>query len=146
MINLADDMQSASLAFQESIEEMILDGVPYYDDRIYTAARIAVRNYVPVIANLKDNRVAVGAEYGAALNGSEVMALGSLAVNAEFSGIYARERRTIVCVGNQEVEIVQLDLNAELVPRFAEPDPVDMVFYNEIVIPFGAIRSFDAQI
>lgn len=66
-----------------------------------------------------------------------------MAVGATLAAVQIQELHEIIGGGEDSVELVRHDLCAVLVPRFVDPDPVDLVFSDGLYVPFGSFRLLE---
>lgn len=142
----ATQLRACSEVFQQSMYELQQRGVAYYDDRAYQAARDAIATYVPDVVAMSGGRVGVEAELGVALEGKTLRKFGGVAVNAVLHAVDIQELHEVIEEGGVSIELVRHDLCGLFVPVFVDPDPVELVFGDELYVPFGAITQLDPAV
>lgn len=143
MISYADQLRACSDSFQDSMVTLQEQGVSYYDDRAYDAARRAIQTFAPDIVAMSGERAQVEADLGVALEEEMSRKYGGLAVNAILRGVQIQELHEVVEEGGAKIELVRHDLCALFVPRYVDPDPVDIVFSGELYVPFGSFTLLE---
>lgn len=143
MIPYADQLRASSESFQESMNALQQQGVTYYDDRAYQAAKRAIQNFAPELLSMSGERIAVEAELGVGLEDGDPRKYGGLAVKAILRSVQIQEIHEFIEEDGSQIELVRHDLCALLVPKYVDPDPVDIVFSGELYVPFGTVTALN---
>ena len=139
-----EKIQIISELFREGMDKHELTGGKYYDDTAVALAGHAIQTFMPEIASWQQNRVVVEANSGLLIDGANVTTLEGMAVEARLERVSIQQLIGNVAIGDIGLSIDHYDLFAVLRPRYVDPDPQDIVFGEEVMVPFSEVRLFEA--
>lgn len=143
MTSYVNQLRTCSEVFQHSMFELQQQGVSYYDDQAYHAAREAIETFVPDIVAMSGERVGIEAELGMAHDGVRSLKFGGVAVKAVLRSVQIRELHEFIEEDGLSIELVRADLCGLFVPLYTDPEPVELVLNDELYVPFGAVNGFE---
>jgi hypothetical protein len=142
--NNSERIQTISEVFRENIERHEENGGTYYDERAGLIAKEAIETFMPGLVNLQGQRLVVEAIQGIALHDERAVPHEGLHVEAKLTRVSIQQlTSTIKDKGFGTVALTSYDLFAVLEPRFKDPDPVEIVFGDALLVPFAGIEHFD---
>lgn len=142
--NNSEKIQTISEVFREDIARHEANGGTYYDEKAGQIAKQAIDTFMPGFAELRQGRLIVDAARGITLQGEQITRHDGLHVEAKLARVSIQQlTSTIEEEGLGAVSLTNYDLFAVLEPRYKDPDPVDIVFGDELLIPFADIERFD---
>lgn len=143
-------MQTISEIVAEKLEAHVRRGGTYYDDGAEAIAAQAIHTCMPQLPSLLDTRVTVAANSGLSLVESNTPRVGFEAQHHQgihvIGGLGRVSIQTIVSTmgaGPDALQMSRYDLFAVIKPRYMNPDPVDIVFGNELCVPFSGVTRFE---
>lgn len=145
-IDLGEKLRTASDLFREEAGVLVEKGARYYDDAIFDTAVSALQRVVPEIAALAHSRV--GVESGRVVSidtrDHSSISFGGVVVEATLKGIILQELREEADFDGVALDRDVIDLCAVLLPRYVDPNPVDVVLRDELYVPLSGIRSLES--
>jgi hypothetical protein len=142
----AEKIKTISEIFREEINDHVNAGGAYYDDRAGQIAAQAIHTIMPDLVDMQGSRVVVESLSGigsASNQDKDYSSFTGLRVEAELKRVSIQQAVHNLMIGDTGLSYVSYDLFAVLSPRFEEPDPVDIVFSQELYVPFGSVEQFD---
>lgn len=142
--NNSDRIQTISEVFRKDIERHEANGGTYYDEKAGQLAKEAIATCMPDLVKLQKERLIVEAARGITLQGDQVAHHEGLHVEASLARVSIQQ--LVSTIEDDELGSVALsnfDLFAVLVPHYIDPDPVDIVFGDELLVPFSEIEHFE---
>lgn len=137
-------IQTISEIFRKDIERHEENGGTYYDERAGQIAKEAIETFMPGFASLRQQRLIVEAARGITLQGDQVARHEGLHVEAKLARVSIQQlTSTIEDEDFGSVALTNYDLFAVLEPRYKDPDPVEIVFGDALLVPFAEIERFE---
>ncbi len=150
VMNLASEMMRQEYAQHE------LEGGQYDDETTKKIARRVLLTCVPHIMKFMHSRVIVEAPVAHVLNTSinefddgittdiDVRPIEGLHVQAKFKNV---EFQPIMRQDSYDgpLFVEQYDLFAVVRPQYVDPEPDEIVFGDEVMVPFGEVALFQAE-
>lgn len=139
-------IRSISEVVSEQLAEHQKTGGHYYDERSGVIAATAINAIMPELVTLQKERVKVEMSAGFLIEGGAVHTLD----RAFTEGVLARiSIQQIVRLDDSlgtdtPLAFDDFDLFAVVEPRYANTDPSDIVFGDELLVPFREVQLFEA--
>jgi hypothetical protein len=115
-------------------------GGTYYDDTAEQIAGFAIQTVMPELASMRGERVEVEAERALALTDEkEALWLNGMRVEATFQRVGIQ---MIVSTLYDTYSSSSYDVFAILRPHYIDPDPREIVFGDELYVPFERVSGF----
>ena len=152
-LSTVDKLHKISAYFKDGVAELEQDETRFglnldlsQNDHVFVIARNAIEKFMPELVALTDERVRVGSELGICLSpdGRSQSAHSGIGVLATFRAIKIKSSIETLETSDGAVTLTNYDLYALLIPKFADPDPVDIISEGKIFVPFGQIEAFEA--
>ncbi len=138
-------MQTISEIIREELNVHESNGGVYHDDIAGQIAARAVQTCMPSLASMRGERVLVEANAGISLQDSVASGFEGVRVEARLERVAIQSLVRILDESNpdQPLLLTTYDLFAVMRPRYVDPDPQDIVFGDELLIPFEEVRMFE---
>lgn len=139
-----EKLSAISEIVHEEVSRHLEMGGAYHDDTSFLIAAKAIKLCMPELVNLSGERVVMQASRGISIELQEAAAYDGIAVSAKFERVCLQQ--LIEQMGDEEnqIQIDSFDLCAVMRPVYLDPDPKDLVFGDELYVPFGAVEQFEA--
>lgn len=120
-------------------------GGKYYDEQAGKIAARAIHTCMPELAMMQQTRLIVEAENGLLLvDDDESVSQSDIHVEAKLERVSIQVAKSVIPGFDAPVEYSDYDLYAVLVPRYIDPNPQDIVFGQELYVPFSGIERFES--
>lgn len=117
-------------------------GSPPDDDRVLVVARVAIEKFVPDMLEINGEQLLIEAYEGVAADESEnVRSFRELETRAFFREVQVQEVHETIEEDGISVALARQDLCAVFEPQFVDPEPVDLVLYDKLLVPFGSFET-----
>ena len=147
----AEKLRRISRYFKDGVAELEQDAADSsynfsQNDHAFDIARRAIEQFMPELVALTNERVRVGSELGICLSRDkrEQDTHEGISVLATFRAIEIQSSIERMEISDGDITFTNYDLCALFIPKFVDPDPVDIVFGGELFVPFGRIEEFTA--
>lgn len=137
-------IQTISELFRADIDRHEAKGGTYDDEEAARLAAEAIQTCMPELAKLQNERLVVEAGQGIALEGKQFTRFEGLRVEAKLARVSIQQ--LVSTIKDEEFDSVRFssfDLFAVLTPRYVDPDPTDIVFGEELLVPFAEVERFE---
>lgn len=144
--NNRERLQTISEVVRIQIAEHIEQGGAYYDERAGQIAARAIKEFMPELFAMSQQRLVVEADGGITFQNKEASFLGNgLRVEARLEkvGLQALIGIHSDAELHLSVELSDYDLFAVLRPLYVNPEPVEIVFSDAVMVPFEEIQLFE---
>ena len=138
-----EKIQIISGLISGGIDEAERRGAKYYDDSVAEFAATAIRDCMPELVTMQNSRIEIEASKGVSATDEDIRIFDGLFVEALLKRISIQKLISIETIEDEEFTISNYDLFAVVVPRYVDPDPIDIAFGSELYVPFGAVEKFE---
>jgi len=132
-------IQTISELFREDMDRHEMEGGHYYDEKAGELAALAIKTLMPHLVDMQQTRVVVEADKGLLIEGEAPRAYEGVHVEATLERVAIQALMTRV--GDDTLNMY--DLFAVFRPHYTDPEPDDLVFGNELFVPFADISKFE---
>ncbi len=119
-------------------------GGKYYDEHAGQIAARAIHTCMPELTKMQHTRLIVEAEHGVLLETDDVTSHKGVRVEAQLQRVAIQQLVILENIDGLPIDFSGYDLCAVLVPRYVDPDPQDIVFGQELYLPFSSIGRFES--
>jgi hypothetical protein len=131
-----------SFDIDDEIKSLVKSGVGFQDDVAISVAFLALKRYVPEMLQWGSERVAVEAEQCFSIDGEEVDRYQDVAFSGNLGRISLQQlNREETLESGIEFATTSYDLCMVFTPTILDPDPVDLVFGREILVPLSYAQT-----
>lgn len=148
MSNLAnhEKLHLISDGVGEALANHVDTGGHYYDGISAHIAARAIHGIMPELMQLRKSRIVIEAGAGVALDiAGRSETLEGLRVEAQFERVSIQGLLATMGSGESALSMMSYDLCAILKPEYVDPEPLEIVFGEEIYVPFGSINLFNTS-
>lgn len=110
-------------------------------DRMYSVAKTAISTIMPELVDMTGERVKIEAYRGISIDEAVTTAHDGIYTVGSLRRIMLQKRVETVDFGELEYQSQMVDVCAVITPHYKDPDPVDLVFADELVVPFVGIQE-----
>ena len=139
MMNITSELMRTEFALHE------LEGGEYDDDTTKQMAQRVIFSCMPHIADFLQQRVIVEAPKAHLLDNDDPRPIEGLHVEAKFKNIefqpVLKKERLEGFMGSLLLQ--DYDLFAVVRPQYHDPEPDEIVFGDEVMVPFGEVTLFE---
>ena len=141
-----EKIQTISEIFKEDMDRHEMNGGAYHDEKAGELAARAIQSLMPELADMRQTRIAIEANTGMVIEGSRSKAYNGVYVQAtlERVAIQSMVTKFPADASGFSDQLNQYDLFAVFKPRYTDPNPQDLVFGQEILVPFSDITRFES--
>lgn len=138
-----DKLQVISGIVQDGLGKLEEEDIPYYDPRAEKIAAHAIKTCMPELASMAGERILVEALQGVSIDGNDSAGHDHVRVHGVLQRVSIQRIVEQAYIEGTEFSTSRHDLCAVFTPRYVDPDPSDIVFGQELYVPFGTITEFE---
>jgi len=135
-------MLECSFDINDEIKILVERGAGFQDDVALEVATLALKRYVPELLKWGSERVTVEAGQCFSIDGEEVDRFQDVSFSGTLGRIGIRQlNREERLEGGVEMASTSYDLCMVFTPAILDPDPVDLVFGKELIVPLSYAQT-----
>lgn len=138
-------IQTISEVVQEQLERHREQGGKRDDDKATRIAARAIQELMPQLVEMQRSRVTVEASRGFSVLNRTSKKIDGLHVQAKLQRVAVNELISTMGTDDDYVALSTFDLHAVLLPRYEDAEPWDLIYGEELYVPFSDIQLFESS-